>query len=87
VPQATRDVVAHLDQLVQAKRSVHVGLDAHPVQHEDDVFSGHVARGASGIRATAQTTDRAVDHRNVETCDGEEDVGESLAVRVVEVHR
>src|SRR3546814_12344054 len=56
------------------------------VQQVDDILGGHVARGAAGIGAAAQSGDRGVDHRHAELEAGE-DVGERLAVGVVEMHR
>ncbi|KAG1443372.1 hypothetical protein G6F57_018117 [Rhizopus arrhizus] len=64
---------------------VHAAVQAQALQQVDHVFAGDIAAGALGIRATTGAGPGAVDHaRAVFQAGG--DVGDGLAVGVVEVH-
>ena len=71
-----------LDQLVE----IDAGLDAHRVQHRDDVLGREVARRARRVRTAAEPAGRRVDRRDAHL-HRDDAVRERGALRVVEVHR
>ena len=79
------DALRHLPRFDQALE-VDPGLDAHAVEHVDEVLRRDVARRAGRVRAAAEAP-----HRRIEVADPhlepDEDVGERRAARVVHVHR
>ncbi len=65
---------------------VDTGRDAETVQLPEQVLGREVAGGALGVRAAAQPAGAGVDGGDT-VLQGDESVGEGLAVGVVEVHR
>src|SRR5690606_38170122 len=78
--QVGRNPLADVDHGVE----IDAGLDAHAVQHVDDVFGGDVAGGAFGVGAAAQPGHGGVEDGDAGLQRGEY-VGEGLTVGVVEV--
>ena len=58
--------------------------DVHAMKHEEHVLGRDVTRGALGVRAAAEPSDRTINHRNTRLQAGQ-DVGKGLAVSVVKV--
>lgn len=58
--EGAADEAAGVDELLQ----VDAGGQTHAVQHVDDLFGGHVARGSARVRAAAQTGHGRVHHRH-----------------------
>src|SRR4051812_46960655 len=52
--QRTAEVRLRGARALQQRGQVDAGLDAHLVEHRDEVLRGHVAGGARGHRAAAQ---------------------------------
>src|SRR5437764_3124465 len=69
---------------LQQRVEVHAGLDAHLVQHRDEVLGGDVAGGALRHRAAAELAEARLVAGHARLQRGE-DVGQPLATRVVEV--
>ena len=65
---------------------IDAGLDAHRVQHRDDILGREVARRARRVRTAAEPARRRVDRRDAHL-QRDEAVRERGALRVVEVHR
>src|SRR5699024_4258510 len=62
------------------------GFHAHAVQHVDHVFRGDVAGGASRVGAAAGAGNGTVHHSHA-GLQARQDVGQCLAVGIVEVYR
>src|SRR5688572_416668 len=65
---------------------VDAGVEAHLLQHEDEVLGGDVAARSWGMRAAAEATQRGIERADVDIESGHH-VGEAKAARVVKVSR
>src|SRR4051812_2258242 len=70
------------DQLVE----IDAGLDAHAVQHVDEIFGGQVAGGTRSVGAAAQASDCGIEIANAEL-QPHERVGERRAASVMKMQR
>ena len=70
-----------LDQLLE----VDAGLNAHAVQHVDDVFGWNVSGGSGRIGASSKSGHAWIDDPDPEA-EGRQDVAQGLAVGVVAVN-
>lgn len=69
-----------LNELVQVEAS----LDAHSVQHVDNILGGHIARGTGSIGAPTEATHTSV-NRGDPKPKSDKNVGQGLTISVVEV--
>src|SRR5438874_2012224 len=79
-PEQVLDGPRGLDQLPQ----LDPGIDAHLVQHRDQVLGGDVPRRPRRDRAAAKLAERRLERVHA-LLEGGEDIGEALAAGVVEV--
>jgi hypothetical protein len=60
------------------------GVDAHGFEHKDEIFSGHGAAGAGGVRTPPDAGKAGVEAGDADS-QGRDDIGESEAAGIMEM--